>query len=165
MLAFGRKPLVALAASVALCAPLAVQAQAHQVDNSQWLIEEGDAGCTMRGRLADNTTLVVRSARGQYSVLLASRRFPASLESADRVTLDLRPVSIRLEADGAMSLGDRRGDSVWFDSLPSDFIQTLGRSSSMTLSADGRAVTSLAIPQAGAATRAFAVCEAAARGQ
>lgn len=172
MLLSGSKRLAPLVVAIALSLPIAVHAQRPSlaVTDSQWLIEEGDTGCSMSRRLTGRpaATLVVTSAPGggHYSVALASRRWPTAVETAERITLNLSPVNASWEDSGGLTPGDARtGDSLWFNGLPADFMQALGSASSMTISADGRPVATLAIPPAGPAARAFAVCEAAVRGQ
>jgi hypothetical protein len=169
----GWKSIASLAVAGALAVPAAAPAQQRgsvQVTDSQWLIEEGDTGCSMSRRLngRPGATLVVQTAPdgSHYSVALAARRWPTIVESAERLTLNLGPANASWEEAGGVSPGvGRNGDSLWFNSLPADFMQALGRASRMTISADGRTVATLAIPPAAAAARALAVCNRAVRGQ
>jgi len=141
-----------------------------QVSETTWLIEEGDAGCSMSRRLSGSpgATLVLQSMHGgsQYSLALASRDWPTAVESADRIRLDLQPVAASWEGTGGITPGERGvGDSVWFESLPADFLHAFAGATTMTITADGRPVATLNVPPAAGAARAFAVCEAAVRGQ
>jgi hypothetical protein len=157
--------LIGLAANQGALAQPPAPSPASAAAAPRWHVDGSGDRCLLERRLADGSTLILRTFpfSGAYELMLVRPDWPGSTARiADGADIVLFPEMNSYKSRGALvPLGGDAGKAVAFAGLPSGFVAALAGAKTLSIGAGGKPVAEVAIPAAAkGAVAALQQCEA-----